>query len=80
MATVAALENFRENVSSVLAARKISQRELARRIATSHPYVNRILQGQVDPGMTQCEKIADAISIPLNDLLLDPQHFSLTPV
>lgn len=80
MATVAAIENFRKNLESVLESRGISQRAFAKEIKTSYPYVNRILHGQVDPSMSQCEKIANAISVPLKDLLLDPQDFSATPV
>lgn len=76
MSTVAALKNFRENLTYALSARKVSQRELARRVSTSHPYIFKILHGTVEPSLPQCEKIADAISVPLTDLLQSPEVFS----
>ncbi len=77
---MAALENFRENVSTVMSSKGISQRELARRVETSHPYIFRILHGEVEPSMPQCEKIAEAISVPLPDLIQSPAVFSALPV
>lgn len=77
---MAAFDNFRENVNTVLAAKKISQRELARRISSSHPYVFRILHGTVEPSVPQCEKIAEAISVPFLDLFQEPEVFSAVSV
>lgn len=73
---MAALKNFRDNVTVVLDSKDISQRELARRISSSHPYISKVLHGTVEPSLPQCEKIAEAISVPLLDLLQSPEIFS----
>lgn len=73
---MAALKNFRENLAVALRSKEMSQRDLAVRISTSQPYVFKILHGKVEPSLPQCEKIADAISVPLTDLLREPSEFS----
>lgn len=69
-------ENFRANVRAILLSRDLSQRDLAERIKSKHPYVNRILQGTVQPSLPQCEKIARALKVRLVDLLEPPKKFS----
>ena len=75
MATVAAIENFRENVRAIMDDRGISQTELATAIHSKQAYIARILTGKIDPSMGQCEKIAKAIDVPLTVLLAEPVEF-----
>lgn len=72
---MAALENFRTNLRLAMDAKKISQRSLAASAKMSYPYVNRILQGKVEPSLTQCEKISETLGLSFQDLLDEPEVF-----
>lgn len=66
------LENFRGNVRRVCALEGISQRELALRSGVALVHVSRILTGKADPSMTICERIAEAVGVPLAVLIGEP--------
>ena len=67
--------HFRANLKLALAVKGISQGALAIRLDTSRPYVNRILNCNVEPSLSACMKVADTIGIPLRDLLIEPEAF-----
>ena len=70
------VNHFRSNLKTALAAKGISQVALADRLETSQPHVNRILNGKVEPSLSACMKISDAIGIPLRDMLIEPAAFN----
>lgn len=71
-----AFDNFRENLRSAMEAKSVSQRQMASSIQTSVSYVNRVLQGSVNPPMDRCEEMAQTVGMPLIDLLESPKDFS----
>lgn len=71
---MAAAENFRENVARELDRRQISLRAFAKSLKTSHPYIWKIIHGEVIPSLDRCEAIADALQLPLTTLLKTPRH------
>lgn len=73
---MAALENFCSNLRHVMRDRKLSQQSLADLLHTKQAYISRLLTGGVDPGMKQCQKIADTLDIPLQAMLAEPEEFS----
>jgi len=73
---VAAIDNFCANLRAVLDDRDISQRDFAAKLGTKQPYISRLLNGGVDPGMNVCQRIADLLDIPLTLLLAEPEEFS----
>lgn len=73
---MSAVDNFRFNLSSVLKEQNVSQRAVAEGAGLSYVYVNRVLQGKTSPSLECCEKIANAIHLPLEDLISHPADFS----
>lgn len=69
---VQALKNFRVNLRALMEARGISQRDLADSAGISYPHVNRILMDKVEPSLPICDQLADALDVPLTDLLSAP--------
>ena len=67
--------NFRSNVRFVMVDSGVSQRSLAKEAGLSYPYVNRILQGTVNPSIYVCENIANALGREFVDLLQKPKDF-----
>lgn len=49
--------------------KKVTQKELAKRIQKSERMVQKYESGEVSPPLDVIEKIADALDVPLNDLL-----------
>jgi transcriptional regulator with XRE-family HTH domain len=70
-----AVENFRSNVRAALAYSGWSQDSLATETELSRPFVNRILQGKQEPSLAVCDRIADALHVPLATLLGEPKKF-----
>ncbi|MCC7424351.1 MAG: helix-turn-helix transcriptional regulator [Planctomycetaceae bacterium] len=68
-------QHFRENLRFALHLRGLSQREFAERAMLSHPYVNRVLVGKVDPSLVMCDQMADALKFDLSDMLKPPHEF-----
>lgn len=66
---VQATDNFRKHLREAMERAGISQRELAERAATAHPGINRILQGKQVPTLDLADRIADAVGVPLHELL-----------
>jgi len=66
---VQAADTFRDNLRHIMEVRGVSQRELALRANTSHPGINRILQGKQTPTIDLADRLADALEIPLSALL-----------
>ncbi len=70
------LENFRFNLRRLIDEREdLSQRIIAARVGTSQVHIHRILKGTVSPTLAMCDKIADAVGVPLADLVVHPEKF-----
>lgn len=69
-----ALNNFRLNFARIVKSGEISISEIARRAGTSRAYIHRVMDGGVDPQITTCEKLAEAIGQPLDRLLKAPKN------
>lgn len=69
-------KNFAANVDAALKAKHLSQREFAASVGTSYTFLNRIIKGHAAPSLETCERIADALEIPLADMLADPKKFA----
>lgn len=54
------VDNFVDNLQAACERKGISQRELARRSGVHYVTVNRILQRQMDPSLSICERLAEA--------------------
>lgn len=54
--------------------RGLSQRELAKKANTSHSGVNRILQGGQVPTLDVADRLAEAVEMPLHELLVEPRQ------
>lgn len=72
MENVNSLKHFRRNLSTLMGDRGISFRGLAERAGISYPFLNRITQGKANPSIDAADKIADALGVPLAELLADP--------
>lgn len=72
------LSNFRENLKTALAAKNITQGQLAERARVTRPYLNRVISGKQEPTLPKCGSLADAIGCPLRDMLLPPDVFRST--
>lgn len=64
-----ALENFRMNLCEALQTLDVTQESLAEESSLSRPYINRVLAGKQEPSLTTCDKICDALGIPLAKML-----------
>lgn len=54
-------------------ALKISQEELADQAAVHRTYISSIENGKVSVGVVVAEKISDALSVPLSELIADTE-------
>ena len=70
-----AVKNFRINVRVAMARAKLSQGALAEKAEVSRPYLNRILKEKQDPSLDVCDRIADALKMPIGDLVASPRKF-----
>lgn len=71
-----ALIRFRRNMQTAMDTRGVSQRELAALAGVSYPYINRILQGKVEPTIPKADAIAEALGHSLLQLLLPQSQFN----
>lgn len=69
MQTVAALDNFRENLQRRCDAEGISQQELARKSGVHYVTINRILRGHTVPTLPVAEALAKAAGLALEKIL-----------
>lgn len=53
----------------MLARRRVSGRELARRLGVSSPWVSNRLTGHLEIGLDELQRIADALEVDVADLL-----------
>lgn len=60
---------FRTRLREAMQAAGLSQRELAEKVGTGYPGINRILQGKQTPTLDLADRIADAVGMPLPKLL-----------
>lgn len=86
MDEMALTENFRINLRAAMKARDMSQADIALAMDPEaedqgrgkQPYVGRVLSGKTVPGLDQCERLASAVKMPMQFLLLSPEEFSRT--
>lgn len=72
---VKAAKHFRENLREALKVLDVTQDELAIKAEFSRPYINRVLAGRQDPSLPTCDSIADALGIPLAEMLAESAVF-----
>lgn len=65
------LEQLGAHISKIRAGKDISVSELARRCFMDKPNLIRIEKGRVNPSIYALKRIADALEIPLKELLED---------
>ena len=63
MSQVPLADNFADNLHRAIERLGISQRELARRSGVHFTTINRILSREMDPSLTVCERLADAVGL-----------------
>lgn len=61
----------RITIKTIRELRKLSQRELGRRIGVSSGYVSRVEKGSVTPTHTMCERMAAELEVPVEVLTGD---------
>lgn len=64
---------FRINVNRSMKTQNVSQVELAKRTGVTRPHLNRVLNGVNLPSLELAAKIAEAIGVPLSDLVATRQ-------
>lgn len=62
-------EQVAEEIRALLARRRLSGRELARRMGASASWVNFRLTGSVEIGLNDLERFADALEVDAHDLM-----------
>jgi DNA-binding phage protein len=73
---VAATDNFRKNLAVAIEARGLRKAHVAEQAKTSRMHLDRILKGEMEPGLNTSERLAKAVSFPLVALLEAPDIFS----
>jgi transcriptional regulator with XRE-family HTH domain len=73
---VQSLNHFRTNLRALMAEREFTQRSIAEKAETSYAYINRVLTGKAHPALDFCDRIADALGVPLTDMLGKPKDAS----
>jgi transcriptional regulator with XRE-family HTH domain len=73
---VTAHENFRRNLATAIEARELKKSRVAADCKTSRSYLDDVLKGDKEPGISGCERLARAVGFPLIALLDSPQNFS----
>lgn len=69
---VKATENFRINLKREIDDRGVSQVSVAESAAISSVYLSMIIHGKAAPSLDVCDRIADALKVPV-ETLLKPQ-------
>lgn len=78
---MAIAQNFAANMRHMMAVRRLTQREMAEKLESKPPYVNRVLSGEICPSLARCDEIARILRVPLADMLLPPRKLAqLHPV
>lgn len=62
-------ESVAEEIRAALARKRVTGRELARRLQVSSPWVSQRLTGATEIGLNDLQRIANAIDVDLYDLL-----------
>lgn len=63
------LEKFGEKMQKIRKAKKISQEELAGKLAMHRTYIGMVERGERNPTIRTLYKIAKALKVPSSDLL-----------
>lgn len=73
---MAARDNFRTNLATAITARRLRKLRLANDARIARPHLDRVLKGEVDPGLDTSERLAVAAGFTLSSLLESPEIFS----
>jgi DNA-binding phage protein len=73
---VAARKNFCRNLATAIEAKGLAKVRVAAEAKTSRMHLDRILKGDIDPGIETGERLARAVGFPLVALLEAPEIFS----
>jgi transcriptional regulator with XRE-family HTH domain len=66
------LKHFQDNLAEIMRDRGLTFRGLAESAGMAYPFINRIATGKANPSIAAADKIADALGVPLAELLADP--------
>jgi transcriptional regulator with XRE-family HTH domain len=69
MQTVAALDNFRDNIRSRCEEKGLTHRDLAKKAKVHHVTISRILNGHHSPSIPVAERLAKALGSTLEKIL-----------
>lgn len=67
-----------EKIRQIRKEKEMTQEELARKIGVKRAVISKYESGSIEPSLTQLQKIADALEVPLAKLLLDEGAVSFT--
>lgn len=67
-----------EKIRQIRKEKEMTQEELARRIGVKRAVISKYESGSIEPSLTQLQKIADALEVPLANLLLEDGAVSYT--
>lgn len=70
---------FIEQTKAVMAEKKISPAELARRLDKAPSNVSRYLSGDIAPGIEQVRTYAEALGVPMWRLFKEPDEEEIAP-
>ena len=68
-------DNFRENLQHLIDSTSISKTRLAETAKTSRSYVDLVLKGDVEPGLTKAVALANSAGFSLRMMLESPKSF-----
>lgn len=74
MANSTAMETFCENLERIRTEKGLTQVQLAQLLNTSQGNVSRLLAGGEDVTLSRLQRIAEALDVPLSELICEPSH------
>lgn len=75
---MAALENFRINLKTVIEKNGLKKSHIATKLHTSRSYIDEVIKGETEPKLSSCENLAHAVGLPLEALLVAPEVFEVS--
>lgn len=62
-------DTFRTKLQAAIDLSGMTQRDVARRAHVHYVTVSKILSGDMEPSLTMCEKLSEAVKVPAEKLL-----------
>ena len=69
-----AMQHFIRNLKRIRTERGLTQVQLAEKLGTTQGNISRLLSGVEDVTLSRCEKIAEALGIPIIELIVEPKR------